>query len=137
MGKMLSILGACAVVSGGVVFGLSSYSRHTCDRADLASCPVAEGGGCCPAPVDVNASADEAPALAVAGAAALFSTTPVSAEAKSCCATKAVAKAGCCEEKVGCCEEAKTVAVHACCEAAPTATGLVALTGTAATQAKK
>jgi hypothetical protein len=120
MGKILSIVAACAIVASGVVFGLYSYSgmsHRQCDRADLAACEVAAEGGCC----SDSAACESNPAMAVAGPAALLGLSPVKAEVASCCAapTKIAAKPACC------CEEA----------AAPTS--LVAVTGAAATVAAK
>ena len=118
MGKILSIVAACAIVAGGVVFGLYSYSdlsHRDCARADLAGCAIAAEGGCC----SDSAACEADAAMAVAGPAALLDLSPVKAEVSACCAEKTVA------------------AKPACCSDEPAApTSLVAVTGAAATVAK-
>ena len=117
MGKLVAILGACAVVTAGAGYAMYTYRSTAECRIDAATCPVA-AHKCCGGPTDGDlSSGDEAnPAVAVAGPAALFATVPVKAEA-SCCATKATA-------------------VHTCCADAPTDGGLQAVAGIAATMKK-
>ena len=118
MGKLVTILGACVVAAGGAGYAYYSYSEQS-------GCTLARRS-CCELPPLTDAASEatgESPAMAVAGPAALFTTSAVKAEAKSCCLTKT-----------------KVAFVHACCMDegdAPTANGLVAVTGTAASVAKR
>lgn len=88
MGKLITILGGCLVVAGGVSYGLYAYSD--CDGSG-PTCPghVAVSAECCEeaaTPYQVGTSAgDEGCPLAAAARATCPSSTSASAEGESCC----------------------------------------------------
>jgi hypothetical protein len=113
--KLLTILSACIVVAGGGAYALYSFRSHECSRCQQAQM------SCCFQSIDPNVSVSDemSPMMAVAGPAALFGTTPVKADlGGSCSAAKAQA--------------------YNCCDLGSTGEhGLEAVTGSAATLARK
>ncbi|MBX9581531.1 MAG: hypothetical protein K2X87_14620 [Gemmataceae bacterium] len=98
MGKLITILGGCLVVAGGLAYGV--YTHHH-------GCPLA---GNCSAPAAVADCCDEAacPYSAVGTSAGTNDGCPLSGAGTSCCpATKAqVVAATCPADGDGCCESA-------------------------------